>query len=247
MGRSVKKCLLGSAAILVLVGTGAAHAAEVASPYNWTGYYLGVTAGAAWGQYDAQTSTIPDGYDNAAQAAAVTAAGKQTVKATGFAAGIEGGYNWQTGNLLLGIEADLQAIHLNDAASSGAVPRPGAPGVAFTVTSYGNTNWLFTARPRIGFVAPNHWLFYATGGLALTQLQADFSYIDDNPAVAPFPGALETGQAQQAEGGLRCRCRHRGAAVRSVEREGRLPPRRVRQHGRQRRRSAICKSSIRAR
>ena len=194
--------LLKCAAILVLVGAGAAHAADAVSPFNWTGYYLGLTAGANWGQYDAQTSTIPDGYENAAQAAAVTAAGKQTIKATGFGAGIEGGYNWQTGNLLLGIEADLQAIHLNGAVDSGAVHRPGPPaGVAFTVTSYANTNWLFTARPRIGFVAPNHWLFYATGGLALTQLRSDFSYIDDNAALAPFPGVVESGQLKRLKPG----------------------------------------------
>jgi outer membrane immunogenic protein len=95
----------------------------------------------------------------AAGAAAVTAAGTQTIQPVGFATGVEGGYNWRTGNWVFGLEADLQALHLNGAASSGAVPYPGAPAIAFTVTSYGDTNWLFTARPRIGFVLPNNCLF----------------------------------------------------------------------------------------
>jgi outer membrane immunogenic protein len=103
------------------------------------------------------------------------------------------------GNLLLGFEADLQAVHLNGATNSGAVAYPGAPGGAFTITSYDNTNWLFTARPRIGFVAPNHWLFYATGGLALTQLQSDVSFVDNGPAQES--GKLDTVKAGYAVGG----------------------------------------------
>jgi hypothetical protein len=42
-------------------------------------------------------------------APAVTAAGMQTTNATGFVAGLEGGFNWQIGNLLLGLEADPEA------------------------------------------------------------------------------------------------------------------------------------------
>jgi opacity protein-like surface antigen len=197
----VKKFLFGSAAIFLLIGTGLANAGDSAKdpsplpvPYNWTGFYGGVTAGAAWGQYDAKTSTVGDTYLNAVDAAAVDAAGAQSVKPTGFATGIEGGYNWQTGNLLLGLEADLQAVHLNGATNSGAVAYPGLPGGFFTVTSYGNTDWLFTARPRIGFVAPNHWLFYATGGLALTRLQSDFSFIDTG-------GAAESGKVGAVKAG----------------------------------------------
>jgi opacity protein-like surface antigen len=48
----------------------------------------------------------------------------------------------------------------------------------FTTTAYGNANWLLTLRPRIGFVAPNNWLFYASGGLAVTRLQAGFQFSD---------------------------------------------------------------------
>lgn len=194
----MKKRLLASAAIVVSISAGSAHAGDAGKPaagtYNWTGFYAGVTAGGAWGQYDPRTSTVGDGYMNAAQAAAVTASGSQTIKPSGFAAGIEGGYNWQFGNLLLGLEADLQAVHLNGAANSGAVPYPQARNIAFTVTSYGDTDWLFTARPRIGYVAPNHWLLYATGGLALTQLQSNFSFVDTN-------GALTSGRLDKTAAG----------------------------------------------
>ncbi|HEY1545345.1 MAG TPA: outer membrane beta-barrel protein [Xanthobacteraceae bacterium] len=111
------------------------------------------------------------------QAAAVTAGGAQTIKRTGFVGGIEGGYDWRFGNLLVGVEADLQAVHLLGTASSGALPYPGRAD-DFLVTSYGDANWLLTARPRIGFITPNDWLLYVTGGPALTRLQTDVSFTD---------------------------------------------------------------------
>jgi outer membrane immunogenic protein len=181
----MKARLVASVAVAILIGAASAYAGDAGSllggagPYNWTGFYGGVTAGAAFGQYNQRTSTIGDGYMNATQAAAVTAAGAETIKPSGFTTGVEGGYNWQVGNVLFGFEADLQAVHLNGATSSGLVPYPGTPRFGFTVTSYADSDWLLTARPRVSFVAPNHWLFYATGGLAVAGLRSDFSFVDN--------------------------------------------------------------------
>src|SRR5579871_7060992 len=79
--------------------------------YNWTGGYVGLTAGAEWGEYDPRTSTntffIP------ATIAEINAAGVQSIKPVGFATGVEAGYNWQSGRFLWGLEGDLQAVHLN--------------------------------------------------------------------------------------------------------------------------------------
>ena len=202
----MQKHLLGHAAIIAVIAAGSAHADDSGkdpppsppSQYNWDGSYIGLTAGAAWGQYDPRTSTVSDGYIGPRGAAGVNAAGAQTIEPSGFVTGIEGGYNWRTGNLLFGAEADLQALNLQGATNSGAVHYLARAG-EFTVTSYDNTNWLFTARPRIGFVAPNNWLFYATGGLALTQLQSNFSFVDTNTALES--GRLDTTKAGYAVGG----------------------------------------------
>ena len=103
--RSVKQLFVLYVALFFSGLTGSAYAADVddffshSSAYNWTGVYGGFTAGAAFGQYDPRTSTTAGGYIGAPGAAAVTAAGTQTINALGFIAGIEGGYNWQIGNL----------------------------------------------------------------------------------------------------------------------------------------------------
>jgi opacity protein-like surface antigen len=190
----MQKQMIGSSVIIaVVVATSSATAGDSGidpfpvprSSYNWNGFYAGLTAGAIWGQYDPRTSTNASGLLGFA-AATIDAAGTQTIKPIGFVNGIEGGYNWKIGSLSVGMEANLQSLNFEGATNSGAVSYPARIG-QFTVTSYGNTNWLFTARPRIGFMAPNEWLLYSTGGLALTQLQSDFSFADSN-------GALESGR-----------------------------------------------------
>ncbi|MGB8277764.1 MAG: outer membrane beta-barrel protein [Methylovirgula sp.] len=168
--------------------------------FSWTGFYVGITAGAAWGSFDPRTSTFGDSYMPPADAAAVTSAGTQSINPLGFATGGEAGYNWQTGPFLIGFETDLQALHLTGAANSGAVGYPSAPGSQFVVSSYADSNWLFTARPRIGFVAPNNWLLYATGGLAVAQLNSDFLFTD-NVSHVEEAGKIDTTKVGFVVGG----------------------------------------------
>lgn len=203
----MKKRLLGRVAIILLAGNCVAHAADLAPapaenlfpPYNWSGFYLGATAAATWGQYNTKTSTVSGGYMDVVEATAVNTAAAQSVKANGFAEGLEGGYNWQSGHLLLGFEADLQAVHLNGAVNTGAIAYPDATAFAFTATAAGGSDWLFTARPRIGYVTANNWLLYVTGGLALTKLQANFSFVDNFAAAES--GAVDTLKFGAAAGG----------------------------------------------
>jgi opacity protein-like surface antigen len=195
----VKKLLLASVAVLVWCDAGLAQAPDSRRPdtispaYDWSGFYVGATAGAAWGQYTPRTSTVRGGYFGSLGAPAVTAAGMQTINSTGFIAGLEGGFNWQIGNLLLGLEAGLEAVDLDGSVSSGAIRYP-THSPKYAVTSYGSIDWLFTARPRLGWVMPNNWLLYATGGLAVTQLHSDFSFVDSN-------GVLESGRVDALKAG----------------------------------------------
>jgi opacity protein-like surface antigen len=132
-------------------------------------------------------------FSDAAFVGAINAAGANSAKTNGFATGLEAGYNWQNGPFLLGVEADLQSLHLNGAASSGAIRYPGGGG-QFVVTSYSAANWLFTARARAGLVAGNGALFFLTGGLAVTHLNTDFVF-------SPANGVAESGKLDAAKAG----------------------------------------------
>ena len=163
------RLLAGVASIALFAGP--AKAADVLTvalsapaPSSWAGGYVGVTAGGAWGAFGTATSTPVNPsnfFSDAAVVGAINAAGANSAKTNGFATGIEVGYNWQNGPFLLGVEADLQSLHLNGAASSGAIRYPDGGG-QFVVTSYSAANWLFTARARAGLVAGNGALFFLT-------------------------------------------------------------------------------------
>jgi opacity protein-like surface antigen/outer membrane protease len=154
----------------------------VAAVYNWSGFYAGVNAGASWGSYDPATSTVAGGHIPGSLVSTVNAAGLQSISPTGFTGGEQAGYNWQFGQLVTGVEADFNYLHMNGSANSGAVAYPFNPGRFFVVSSYAHSDWLATARGRVGF-AQNNWLFYATGGLAATNVKGDFLFTDNFGAI----------------------------------------------------------------
>src|SRR6267378_1178156 len=114
-----------------LAGIGAASAADLAprlytkAPamvvdpvYNWTGFYVGASAGYNWSRGDVgsdatvaftdpaiATFSIPIA---AAQLAAIPAA--LSTRANGFIGGVQAGYNRQWDRTVLGIEADFSGL-----------------------------------------------------------------------------------------------------------------------------------------
>jgi outer membrane immunogenic protein len=56
---------------------------------------------------------------------------------------------------------------------------PSGSGQTFAVTTSVDTSWLFTARPRIGWLVQPQLLLYATGGLAVTNLKVG-NNVSDN-------------------------------------------------------------------
>jgi opacity protein-like surface antigen/outer membrane protease len=143
--------------------------------YDWSGFYAGLNAGAAWGSYDPLTSTTSDGVISGATGRVNAGGANQSIKPLGFIGGSQAGYNRQWGHLVAGIEADVDYLHLNGATVSPAITLSNVPPPSEVVIgSYGNADWLATVRPRVGWAADN-WLFYATGGLAVTAIRDDFT------------------------------------------------------------------------
>ncbi|HSZ65362.1 MAG TPA: outer membrane beta-barrel protein [Xanthobacteraceae bacterium] len=143
--------------------------------HNWSGFYTGVNAGIAWGSFTPVTSTIPGGVTGVIGAATTplfNAAGHQAGDPFGFGGGVQGGYNWQSGHWLAGIEGDIEYLHLNFPART-YVQFAGNTNTA-VMNAYDNANWIATLRPRLGW-AEGDWLFYLTGGPAVTKYDDDFS------------------------------------------------------------------------
>jgi outer membrane immunogenic protein len=196
----LKNRLLSSVAVTAIaLGFSVPALAQAPAIHNWSGFYVGLNAGAAFGRSGASTGTdcsqpfIP-GYfcDNtgvgATNAAAVTASGTGTITGTGFTGGIQAGYNWQRNNLVYGLETDFGAFKLNGSRQGNGIyaePLGQDAGDPYTIGSSFSTDWLFTLRGRLGAVVMPNLLVYATGGLALTRLTVDFNFSDQNSVSAP--------------------------------------------------------------
>jgi outer membrane immunogenic protein len=139
----MRKTALGAVAFAAMSLSVSAQAADLqygrrpAEPYapqslvyNWVGPYVGVNLGYNWGSIT----------NNPTRPAGVTG-------------GIQGGYNWQNGPWVFGLEADIQANGADD---------------TFAPWKFSNP-WFGTARGRIGY-SINNLLVYGTGGLAFGEV-----------------------------------------------------------------------------
>jgi len=84
--------------------------------------------------------------------------GREASKLNGGLAGLQLGFNWQTGNMVYGVETDI----------TGSAQKASTVVAGITFTE--KVRWFGTTRLRAGYAADN-WLFYATGGLAYTGLE----------------------------------------------------------------------------
>ena len=114
-----------------------------AQAVSWTGFYVGVNGGYGGDQY--RYSLTPVGVS-------------AHVTSSGFLGGGQIGYNLQFApSWVGGLEADLDAADIK-----------GQVGVNFggPITAGSKTNYLGTVRPRLGYLVTDHFLAFATGGLA---------------------------------------------------------------------------------
>ena len=106
--------------------------ASAARIFNWSGFYAGANVGYEWGSVS-----------------------NATPQPSGFAGGVQGGYNWQNGQFVYGLEGDISLSAAND---------------TFAAYKFSNP-WFGTARGRLGY-SFGSIMPYVTGGLAFGDLVA---------------------------------------------------------------------------
>jgi outer membrane immunogenic protein len=149
----MKRLVLGAIALLAAGTTAKVRAADYYPPppayspptpgytvpqplidCSWAGPYLGGNLGYDWGKI-----------------------GNNPAKPSGFASGVQAGYNWQNGGpWVFGVEGDFQVTGADD---------------TFAPWKFSNP-WFGTLRSRAGY-AFNNIMFYGTAGLAFGELRAE--------------------------------------------------------------------------
>ena len=171
---NLKKQLLLGAAIGALAAVSVTPAtAQMPPVFNWTGFYVGGNVGYSWG-HGAPTYNEPAIAGNIFSTLPATLTGANNLD--GAIGGIQFGYNWQVGNWVYGLEADIQAADERAARDFG--PFFGGKGGVFSATLDSNIQWFGTVRPRVGWLVTPTTMVYATGGLAYGSVHASGSFTD---------------------------------------------------------------------
>lgn len=153
----MKKVLFAVAALLMLATPGLAADVEAPAGYDWTGPYLGLQAGYAWGDtdysYDPVDSSIELEFD-------------------GFVGGVTAGYNAQVEQFVLGVEADISYSDLDDdVLTNSGIFEQDAP--CFVEGCSLDINWFGTLRARLGY-AFDTVMPFVTGGIAFGDVEGSF-------------------------------------------------------------------------
>ena len=179
----MRSTILTAAAFLAcLSGVRAADmplkAVPVAPPPTWTGFYIGINGGGAWGTVDPDARDAgPDSIFAGGNVPAVLAGASQNFHASGGLAGGQIGYLFQGGSTIVGIEASFDWTDLKGTASNGPTVYPVTPPTTFSWNLNGKSDWLATFTGRIGYDMGS-WYPYVTTGAAVAHLKYNTTYVD---------------------------------------------------------------------
>jgi len=186
--------------------------------FSWTGFYIGANVG--WGRSEDSDS----GFQNCVAPGTVTTVatlfsapgpcstgfvntavnGNNVVRnfglqSEGIFGGGQVGFNWQTGALVFGVEADFQGSDISDDVT---VLLPGnLVGVPSTSTASSSLDWFGTLRGRLGFAAWDRALLYVTGGLAYGRTNDSASILFNPITSGSFAGSHRERQTGWTVGG----------------------------------------------
>jgi len=167
----MKKTLILVASLVTLPLVG--HADEIAASSNWSGTYVGITAGTVSGSSDfGPTGLIVSGdpFETG------------TIDLSGGAYGVQIGYNFEAGNkMVVGIVADYSSLSVkgDHCVESG----DGVCVDADDSKAKGEVSNLLTARVNLGFDLGKS-LVYVTGGLASAEGTSSINDVDTDTDVS---------------------------------------------------------------
>jgi outer membrane immunogenic protein len=196
----MNKTALGIVAVAALIGTPALSAdmpvkAPAAEASSWTGFYVGLGVGFGWTDTTSVPFTPASNIASAVvlgatteSAVAPTTASPASFNTKGAFGGVDAGYNLQVNrNWLIGLEADINTSDINGGGTSQFLAGGAATGLgtqdSVSITANRNILWFGTVRPRVGWLANDNLLIYATGGLAYGRISENVTHQGFNAGI----------------------------------------------------------------
>lgn len=175
---------------------------EVAPVGDWTGLYAGVQIGGGFGStgvfsmdrnQDGQFGDYIGAFDPTTPGCAGDGCGFDGKFNAGVIGGAHVGYDWQAGNIVFGGIVDISAADIGDRQS-------GFSGTPAFYHIDRELDWLVTARGRLGVTFAENWLAYATGGVAIGNV--DYRFVSNTPANVVVSGGGGTEVGYTVGGGV---------------------------------------------
>ena len=153
---------VGAASAADLPAKAPVYKAPIPVAYNWTGLYVGLHVGGAWGRTTTENVAPFGGFDEGIFES-------YSLNSSGVFGGGQFGYNWQRSNWVYGLEFDIGYLGLKK-----EINIPTVPPDDFVSVKYG---WYGTFTGRLGY-AWNNALLYAKGGGAVARIRNIASDLD---------------------------------------------------------------------
>ena len=152
----------------------------VPPPFTWTGFYIGLNAGAVIASGSRNATLVVPAADVWLNSYFPGGIGNNK---TGFIGGGQAGYDWQTGAFVFGVVTDFDGTTLSKNFNFSSVPFTAAGiynGDTLNVNAKASLDWLGTTRGKVGFVVTpdNRLMIYGTGGVAYGGGSAHFNVYD---------------------------------------------------------------------
>jgi outer membrane immunogenic protein len=191
---------IAAAATAISLAAAPAFAADLpmkAAPYvpppvwTWTGFYIGGFVGAGWGETESAVTSI-----NVSPPIGTVFTGNVPFNQnsrSGVLGGGQAGYNWQTGLIVLGVEADIAGLDVKGTDPCALIS-------ALTCTT--QSHWLATVSGRLGAVILDRGLIYVKGGGAWMNSGHSVNFPVIGGAAFPFNGASLTSANSTTSGWL---------------------------------------------
>lgn len=178
-------------AALALLTAMAATPARAQGDESWSGFHAGVQLGGARERLRVQaddtlnqlTNIDPPGAQPLTVVPGLMLASNARGRDTSLTYGALVGWQFQTGNVVLGLEGDLRSGRSSvDAVQTFALVNTAlSPAASATVARSARTRYEWSARARLG-IASGNMLFYGTAGIAGARVRLRYASSFDIPA-----------------------------------------------------------------
>ena len=186
---------------LALSVSSMALAQDAASGGSWAGAYGGVHVGYGFASDD-NINTSGQAAGNIANVASGARPRSVSVDADGFVGGVALGYNMQSGNLVFGVETDIDLTDIEDSTTVRTVNPAVTPPPALINRFSQQLDYLGTLRLRLGTtVNGGNTLVYATGGMAYGGIDNSVTMSIPNGTAAQFSGSNDETETGYVLGG----------------------------------------------